>query len=75
MPGSCGGLVVTPDAVAGILTTEDTGTDLVTTGNLAALSIVAGGVTCCSEAVATVGVKYNAQWQNDGAVQYNATVN
>lgn len=72
---SCGGLVITPDTVAGVIATEDTAVEITKTGNMSALSITAGAVTCCGETVARVGVKYNAQSLHDGSIQYNATVN
>lgn len=45
------------------------------TGDNGGLSLGSGEVTCCAEAVLTVGVKYNAQWLHDGTVNYGALVN
>jgi len=73
---ACTPLVVIEVSAEPITITAGDGTDPTITGNNAGLALSAGEVTCCAEEIElTVGVKYNAQWKHDGAVNFQAQVN
>ena len=65
-------VLIVPDTP--ILTVSD-GTTTTFDGNGFGLALGSGEITCCSEAVLQVGVRYDAQWLHDGVVNYGAQIN
>lgn len=72
---SCTPLTVIQVGAEDVVTSAADETSPTFTGDNGAIALSGGEVTCCAEAVLTVGVKYNAQWLHDGTVNYGAQVN